>query len=203
MIYRRPEMKAILTFQGFTESIRTRTGTEDLYFNVIRKFASPEVTTYHPYPWTTNVKALAAQVARQNIRHVALVSFSHGQAAALDFAEEAYRYGVDTDLWLACDPVYRPKWLPRQSWAQIAAVRAMIPGSASIRVRTPIKRITGVRQNISLPKGHDVVPACEGVDVRPFQWLTYTHTLIDEAPAWHNLVREELESWVNRSSKKR
>jgi hypothetical protein len=196
-------MKAILTFQGFTESIRTRTGTEDLYFNVIRKFANPDVTTYHPYPWTANVKDLAAQVARQNIRHVALVSYSHGQSAALAFVKEAHRYGVDTDLWLACDPVYRPAWLPRQTWAQVGAFRALIPKSAQIRVRTPIKRIAGVRQDQTIPKGHDIAAEHPGTTLQPLKWLPYPHTLIDEAPAWHNLVGDELSAWLGLTDQNR
>ncbi len=192
-------MKAILTFQGFTESMRTRTGTEDLYFNVIRQFAGPDVTTYHPYPWTANVKELAAQVARQNIRHVALVSYSHGQAAALDFAAAAHKLGVQTDLWLACDPVYRPAWLPRQSWAQVAAFRALIPQSSKIRVKTKIRRIAGVRQEINIPQGHEVVPTHPFVAVAPFKVLPYVHAAIDEAPEWFDLVNTELKSWVERT----
>ena len=50
-------MKAILTFQGFTESEHARSGTEDLFFEVIRKFACDDVTTYHPRTWSFNETA--------------------------------------------------------------------------------------------------------------------------------------------------
>lgn len=190
-----PDMRAVLTFQGFTESIRTRTGTEDLYFNVIRKLSGEHVTTFQPVQWTVNAKQLAGQVARQNIRRVALVSYSHGQAAALDFAAEAYKLGVETDLWLACDPVYRPAWLPRLNLTQPLAFRALIPQSAKIAVRTPIKRIAGVRQKLNIPRGHDIVAKHPGIHVEPFKVLEYTHVTIDQAPEWFTLVDTKLKRW--------
>ena len=189
-------MNAVITFQGFTESNRQRTGTEDLYFKVIRKFAREDITTYQPQPWTAGVKTIAAQVARQGVRNVALVSYSHGQAAALDFAKVAYKLGICVDLWLACDPVFRPSWLPRWNWTQPLAFRALTK-SAKIKVPHNIRRVTGVRQNISWPFGHDLKPASPATTVEDLVSLPYSHTAIDQSPEWFRLVKNELEGWAN------
>jgi len=189
-------MKAIITFQGFTESDDNRTGTEDLYFNVIRRFAREDVTTYHPRAWTSNVKNLASQVARQGIRNVAVISYSHGQAAATDFARAAYKLGITIDLWLACDPVYRPSWLPRWNWTQPLAFRALTK-SARIAIPFNIRKVTGVRQDISWPFGHDLKPASPLTTVEDLVKLPYSHTAIDQATEWFQLVKTELQKWTN------
>jgi hypothetical protein len=189
-------MNAIVTFQGFTESARQRTGTEDLYFSTIRQFANATTTTYQPQPWTADVKTLAAQIARQGIRNVAVVTYSHGQAACVDFSKHLYRYGVSTDLWLACDPVYRPQWLPRWNLWQPLAFRALFK-SARIRVPQNIRRVVGVRQDISWPAGHDLSPASPATVIDDFVKLPYSHTAIDHAPEWFRLVKTELEEWTN------
>lgn len=189
-------MDVILTFQGFTESIRSRTGTEDLYFSVIRKFANQEVTTYQPQTWTANVKELAAQLARQRAGRVALVSYSHGQDAACDFAREAYSLGLKVDLWLACDPVFRPSWIARLNIFQPFAIRALTKG-AKIKVPENIRRVAGVRQKVSWPWGHDLIATSPNTKIDRFEFLPYTHTSIDSAEPWFQLVESELEAWTN------
>jgi hypothetical protein len=189
-------MKAIVTFQGFTESDRRRTGTEDLYFTIIRKFADEITTTYQPRTWTSNVSALAAQINRQDIRHVAIVSYSHGQAAAVQFAEACYDLGIRIDLWLACDPVYRPPWLPRWNWLQPLAFRALTP-SATIRVPANVRRVCGVRQVLTIPCGHGLRPDGPNTRINTFPVLPYSHTAIDSSPEWFHMVETELRQWTS------
>lgn len=189
-------MKAVLTFQGFRESEERRSGTEDLFFQVIRKFSCEDVTTYHPRDWTCDVKALAKQLARQGIRHVALVSYSHGQAAATAFARLAYPMGLDVHLWLACDPVYRPTWLPRWNVMQPLAFRALMT-EGRIQVPQAVRRVAWCRQRMNLPCGHDLVAenAATTMVQDPLK-LLYTHTAIDHAPEWYGLVKRELAGWL-------
>ena len=184
---------AIVTFTGFTESDASRTGTEDLYFDVIRKYAGDNVTTYQPREWTTNVKHLAYQINRQGIRSVAIVSYSHGQAAACDFARECYKLGIEVKLWLACDPVYRPSWLWRKNWTQPAAFRALFPKSAKITVPENIEKVMGVRQKVSIPSGHDL-KVSGSTKLIEFQFLPYSHVQIDGSPEWFELVKKELDT---------
>jgi len=195
-------MLAIIIFQGFTESDAQRTGTEDLYYNVIRKFAREDVTTYHPRRWTADVKNLASEISRQGIRNVVVISYSHGQSACVDFAKALKKLSdksspeVTIDLWLACDPVYRPSWLPRWNWIQPLAFRAL---TKSVRITVPqnIRRVTGVRQNISWPFGHDLKPSSPATVVEDLPFLNYCHTAIDQAPEWFSLVKNELNQWAN------
>jgi hypothetical protein len=190
------KMNAIVAFQGFTESDNSRTGTEDLFFRVIRCYASPTVTTYHPRTWTSNVKRIAAQLSRQGIRNVAMVSYSHGQAAATDFANACYTHGISVDLWLACDPVYRPTWLPRVNWLQPAAIRALCQ-SAIIKVPHNVMRVVSVRQELSIPKGHLLRSTSSNTRIEQSKVLRYTHTTIDQSPEWFTLVARELAHWVS------
>ena len=189
-------MRAIVTFQGFTESSEKRTGTEDLYWQVIRLFSRDTITTDWPRQWTANTKALASLLARQRIKSVAMISYSHGQAAACDFAEECYALGIDVDLWLACDPVYRPSWLPRINAAQPLAFRA-ITRFAKIKVPRNLKRVASVRQRVNRPHGHDLIATSpDTVIVHPVE-LKFTHTEIDSAGEWFALVDRELTTWAN------
>jgi len=189
-------MKAIVTFQGFTESSEKRTGTEDLYWQVIRLFSGSGITTDWPRQWTANTKDLASLLARQRIERVAMVSYSHGQAAACDFAEKCYALGIDVDLWLACDPVYRPSWLPRINAAQPLAFRA-ISRFAKIKVPRSVKRVASVRQRVNRPHGHDLIATSPDTVIAPPIDLRFTHTEIDHAGEWFALVKEELTIWAN------
>jgi hypothetical protein len=188
-------VKAIVSFQGFTESDAKRTGTEDLYFSVVRRFASEDITTYQPRTWTANVKALAYQLNRQGIRHAAMVSYSHGQAAACDFAHCCYKLGVSVDLWLACDPVYRPSWLPRKNIFQPLAFRAL-GKRAKISVPRNVRRVVSVRQEITRPQGHDLKVSGHNTYIQKPLVLPYGHTTIDHSPEWFNLVQSELSHWT-------
>lgn len=188
--------RAILPIQGFTESDDRRTGTEDLSFQIIEGFDSnPGVVTFRPIPWTEDMGDLARQLARQGIREVVLTSYSHGQSAVCDFARHAYELGITIPLWLACDPVYRPAWLPRWNILQGFSFRAL-GNSAKIKVPHNIRRVAGVRQKINRPAGHDLLPTGD-TKIEAFPFLAYTHQQIDQSPEWFQLVREELTHWAN------
>lgn len=181
-------MIPIITFQGFTESLDAPTGTDRLFWEVTSKYAGEyagkEVTVYHPREWTANVKSLAAQMHRLRPERIIVITYSHGQSAAIDFAKHLARYNLTISLWLACDPVARPTWLPRYNWLQPLAARALTPWG-KIKLPPNILRFAGVRQKISTPRGHDVEPTSSVIE---YQTLSYAHTVIDEAPEWHTLV---------------
>lgn len=190
-------MRAILLFTGFRESDSDRSGFEDGYFRHVRTLANKEITTYHPQDWTANVKHIADQLRRQGVRSVAVLSYSHGQAATTAFARYAYEIGLDVDLWLACDPVYRPTWLPRSNFTQPLAFRAMLK-KGRIKVPKGIRRAVYIRQERDRPCGHDLVAASPNQTVElAGVYHTYGHSEIDESPEWWNIVKDELERWVN------
>jgi len=188
-------MRAIITFQGFTESDAYRTGTENLYFQVTRMFSRGDILTTLPHPWTANVKTVAAQIARQGIRDVCVISYSHGQAAATDFIEECYKLGITVNLWLACDPVYRPGWLPRKNFFQPLSFQSL---TRRIKIKAPkgVSRISYVTQGVKWPFGHEIQPFDENTRTERLV-LHSPHTSIDEHPQWFELVEKELEGWAN------
>lgn len=188
---------AIVTFMGFKNTDRKRCGFEDGYFGHIANFGNDETLTFAPRTWKTNVKALADQLRRQGVRRVAMISYSHGQAAATAFARYAYEIGLDVDLWIACDPVYRPTWLPRATISQVLSFKALFK-KGKIKVPSNIKRTVYIRQEKNKPMGHKLVPThasqyveCKGI------LHTFGHTEIDESDDFWFLVEDELEKWTN------
>lgn len=181
---------------GFKNSDRNRCGFEDGHFEHVAKFSNGETLTYEPRTWKTNVKILADQLRRQRIHRVAMLSYSHGQAAATAFARYSYSIGLDVDLWVACDPVYRPTWLPRATISQVLAFRAMCK-TGRIKVPHNIKRTVYIRQEKDMPRGHTLVAThpdqhveCKGI------LHTYGHTEIDESDEFWDLVNQELKVWT-------
>jgi len=189
-------MKAIINYTGFRQSEKQRSGFEDGYWRHVRKFAGPNVTTLHPRDWNDNVETSAKMLARQGVREVAVLSYSHGQAAAVAFAKHAEKLGIEVGLWLACDPVYRPTWLPRWSGMQFLAFRAMLK-NGEIKVPENINRVVYIRQTKNRPNGHDLIATHPKQEiVLDTILLDYRHDQIDNAPEWWELVGREVENWV-------
>jgi len=189
--------QSIISFAGFKQTAKNRSGFEDGYFEHIAKYSNREILTFAPRTWKTGVKILADQLRRQGIQRVAMLSYSHGQAAATAFARYAFEIGLAVDLWIACDPVYRPTWLPRWTVSQIFAFKAL-KKKGKIKVPSNIKRTVYVRQTKNKPCGHTLVPthpdqhvSCEGII------HSLRHDQIDESDVYWNLVKSELEVWTN------
>jgi hypothetical protein len=188
---------AIVSFTGFRQSEAARSGFEDGYFRHIAPLQNSTTICYAPRTWTTNIKHLADQLKRQGVERVAMVSYSHGQAAATAFARYAYEIGIDVDLWLACDPVYRPTWLPRATWAQPLAFRALLK-TGKIKIPQWIMRTVYVRQEKDKPCGHELVPTAGHQRVELYGiYQTYGHCEIDESPEFWHMASDELKGWVN------
>lgn len=186
-------MIAVVTFQGFTESDQYPSGTEDLFFDVIREFSTKRVTTYHPRRWNSDIRALLDQLVRHRIHDVILVGYSWGAGyACMKFAQLAPERGIKIKLALLCDPVYRPLWLPAWMGANPLCVGA-VTKSAKIEVPRSVARVAWVRQKISIPSGHDLVSKYGTTRIEPGRFLEYSHTSIDSASQWFSLVRNELE----------
>jgi len=191
-------MNAIITFQGFLEDESRPSGTEDLWWSVVRPLSGPDCTTYHPRTWTAKTVPILEQLRRQHVARLALVSYSHGQSAALDLARRAPHYGLDIDLWLACDPVYRPTWLPRWNAFQPLSFRAMLPGGGKLHVPPSIRRVVWCRQRVDLPQSADLVAENhERTHIEPAVEIDLPHTAIDNSVRWFELAQRELWVWCN------
>lgn len=188
---------AINFFTGFQQSERKRSGLEDLCFKMIREDWFPNTYIYAPRTWTTNVQHLANQQARQGVKRAAVVSYSHGQAAAVAYAEYATSIGIKVDLWIACDPVSRNKRLPRWNFAQFLALSAL-KKKGKIKVPIQVRRGAYVRQEKDWPYGHDLVATNSHVQTAECMWIThsYGHSEIDESPEFWSVAREELTAWA-------
>jgi hypothetical protein len=189
-------MKAIVMFSGFQESEARQSGFEKGFFSTVRPFADEKTTVYHPRTWKTNVRNLLRQLYENGISQVAVITYSHGQAAGLDFARLAPHYGVTVELLLCCDPIYRPKWLPRWTLAQAVSFRSVI-GKPTIKVPPSVRKVHYVIQDLTLPAGHRMVaedPKQTAI-ATPIK-IGLPHVRIDESPTWWALVKMHLQTFV-------
>jgi pimeloyl-ACP methyl ester carboxylesterase len=186
-------MRGIVTFQGFTEDLSLNTGTERLFREVIRKHVSRDVTCLDPRPWDADTNAIVAYLARSGVSECAVVGYSYGGGyTSQKFAHACLKHGITIRVMLLCDPVYRPLWLPAWNILQPFAIRSLIPKSATINIPRSVENVFWVRQEISLPKAHELNSEWPQTKINLPQILPYGHTVIDESPEWFNLVREKL-----------
>lgn len=186
-------MLAILPFQGFTETLAEPSGTEDLHRYTLRGFASKSVQVLTPMPWNIDAEGLCAYLRRNHFTKAIVVAYSWGAGyAAQKFARACRQMGIDIPVMCLCDPVYRPLWIPAWMGPSPFAIRAMIPGAAKIEIPASVRRVVWVRQRLDLPRGHDLVAASPRTIIEPPRVLPFSHTVIDEAPEWSNLVRSTI-----------
>jgi len=188
--------QTVIIYTGFQQSDGRRSGFEDGFFEHIAPLQDSNTLVFAPRTWKDDVKEHLNQLRRQGVERIALVTYSHGQVAATTAAKYAYEIGIEVDLWLACDPVYRPTWLPRSTWAQVFAFRAMFK-TGKIKIPFNIKRTVYIRQEKDMPRGHTLVPEDDNQVVELAGILhTRGHCEIDEAPKWWELTKKELKGWV-------
>lgn len=184
-------MKWIIPLMGFRESALQRTGMEQLWAE-LRKFASPECTVLSPWEWRDNMRSLAAFVSRNSpgtMPRLFVFAYSWGGGYAFPrLARECERLGLTIETACLCDPVYRsrllPTWLPLNPMSLTRGRRIRVPASVEV--------VYWVRQTLSLPAGHEVVPEDPtATDVVSPTVVEATHTTIDSSRQWRELVLRE------------
>jgi hypothetical protein len=191
-------MRAIATHQGYTEGLEHSSGTERLFREVVRKFASPEMLCLDPRQWDSDPKSVVGYLARSKVTEVASIGYSYGGGyAAQRFARECMKQGITIKLMLLCDPVYRPLWLPPWHILQPFAIRSLMPKAATIDIPRSVEEVHWARQRLSLPMAHDLRNEWSQTVIHPPQVLPYGHTAIDESPEWFRLVREKLTKFAS------
>lgn len=179
---------ALVTFQGFTEDLGSSSGTERLWQR-LRGHATSEVLVTPPAAWDARTDRAAAFLQRQQVERVVIIGYSWGAGyASQRFAKECGERGIAVPLMLLCDPVYRPLWLPPLLPLLPLAFRALVPGSASIKIPRNVRRVAWVRQNRSLPMGHPLDADPHATVVESAELLPFSHTAIDECQPWHDLA---------------
>jgi len=188
--------KAIVSFTGYLQSPAKQCDFEDWYFRLVSRFNDEDTLTFAPRTWDSPVKDLANQLFRQGVKRVAVLSYSHGQAATVAFAKYAEEIGLLVDLWVSCDGVARARFLPRKKWAQPFSIRSLFK-SVSIKVPAHITRTVYIRQEKNWPYGHELIASngeqtveCAGV------YHSVTHQEIDGLIDFWSLVKTELTEWV-------
>jgi pimeloyl-ACP methyl ester carboxylesterase len=188
---------AIIPIMGFTQARETETGFERMWDRVLRKYSDPDkCTVYQPETWKMNVKRRLEQLRRLGIKHIFLVAYSHGQAAAMEIAEKSWEYGIETVDMALLDPVGRNPMLPRWTWAQGLSARSMSPWM-SIKIPDTVSRVVWARQYNNLPRAHDLKWDSSYTYVQPALVLNCTHSSIQWHPDWFNLVDNEVNRWLN------
>lgn len=187
---------AIISYQGYTESRRTKTDTERLYTNLIRSYSCPAIHTRFPEDWTANVKEIVDQLERNGLKNLFITFFSHGQAAAMATASYAVSLGIKVSI-CGCDPVYRPTWLPRATIFQPFAFRALMK-TGTIKVPKGVDRCSYIRQQINRPMGHTLIASDNHTEIECLSVLPYIHTDIDGSKEWFGIVEREIDRWITK-----
>lgn len=182
----------IITISGYRETRRNSTGMEAL--QVLIKFLFGECSSvFDLRSWDADWLGLARMIQRRGHDEVIIVGYSWGFGyAAVKLAKELEKLGISVRLMISCDGVYRPTWLPTFLPANILAVRALLPGSAKIRVPRNVRRVAGVRQRVDSPCGHDIVGVSEATRVERLVELPWPHGKIDESAEFETLVIREI-----------
>jgi len=191
--------RAIYMYQGFLEGTEN-TGSERAHREVVRNYVGPHLMTPLPYEWTADAKAHAAQARRYGIEEVMILAFSHGNHAARIFAQEFVNLGGRVHAMGFCDPIYRPRWAPRKTSFQWLSLRAWRRFRRTVSIKLPpiAMRVFGVRQQIDkLLRGHEIETTDPRTQLTEIRTLPYTHTVIDGAPEWHDMIDAEIKNWLN------
>lgn len=192
-------MKWLVPLMGFRESAYRRTGMERLWAD-LRQFASPSCTVLAPWEWRDNMRSLARFICRNSPGSLpSLFVFAYSWGAGYAFprlARECEDLGIQIEVACLCDPVYRsgllPPWLPLNPLSLTCAPMIEIPSS--------VREVFWVRQNTTLPAGHEIFPADpDSTYVAPPLVLVQTHTTIDDAHDWHEMVKRKAAAFVARS----
>lgn len=190
-------MRAIATFNGFTESLSQSTGTERLFREVVRKFIAPDLFCLDPRQWDADTDAMVGYLSRSGVTECAVVGYSYGGGyTSQKFAKACLERGITIRLMLLCDPVYRPTWLPPWGLLQPFAIRSLMPKAAHIDIPRSVAEVYWVRQRLSLPQAHDLRREWTCTEIHEPLVLPYGHTAIDESPEWFDLVRQRLGEFV-------
>lgn len=181
-------MTAIIMIRGFTEDDSESTGTEDVFFDIVRKFANDDVTTFHPLNWNHDFDSMVRILDRYCIDKLILIGYSWGAGyGCVKLAKKLRKTKVNIISCLMCDPVYRPSWIP--AWMGILPFLQSLNTSRRIKIPTNIKKTRWVRQFLSIPRGHDL----DGFNISRAKVLQYSHAAIDSSPEWRAMVKDELE----------
>lgn len=189
-------MTRIYTIGGFTETARDSTGLEECHRRHVAPYDDDPAIDVQPVrEWKSDWKGIAARAHRDGIGSVVVVAYSWGAGwGAMRLARELQRQRITVELMLLCDPVFRPLWLPSWGFANLLGFRALIPGSATIKVPDNVERLVGLRQTNKRPCGHPLL--WHGKTVHLPKVSSATHTSIDSSPAWFDLVERELLAWL-------
>lgn len=189
-------MNWIVPLMGFTESVSRRTGMESLW-SELRLMASPSTTVLMPWEWRDDMRSLAEFIARNSIGRaprVMVVAYSWGAGYAFPrFARACGERGIEIDAACLCDPVYRSRWLPW--WIPLNPMSLM--RGAKIGIPGNVRRVAWVRQEISVPSGHELVAENpEATEILPARLVLSSHEHIDESQAFRVLALAEAKTFV-------
>lgn len=191
-----PFKPAIICVSGFLQDEGEIFGTYAIKKELKRMY-SPEIAVYDVKPWNYNMKEFARLLKNDGITHVIGIGYSWGGGYGLpNLCDQLVKHGIEIELVLLCDAVYRPKWLPAWGVANLFGFRAIVPNSASIKYPKEVKKLAGIRQVNDFPRGHPVKIG-DGEPVKlPVvfgrEGYEMNHCSIDESREWDDLVFSEV-----------
>lgn len=124
---------------------------------------------------------------------VMLAGYSWGGASAFRFAERLQQRGIDVELVITSDAVYR-SWFP--SWS-VKLARTVL-GEPKIYCPTNVQCVIPFRQRVDpIVRGHEIVGHDLATLIGATHWIEEKHTLMDDAPVYQRRVREGVKSFLS------
>lgn len=186
--------KWIITISGFTQDLEKETGIE-LLWKDLRRYSCHNSCVTLPLVWNSDWEAVAKFIRRNSSENptIFIVAYSWGCGQGfVQLSRYLSKFGFKVKHAVLCDPVYKPKlWV--LSWVALTNFK-------KVKVYSNVERVTWFKQTKNLPKGHELKIMGENTVVDDPVFLDYTHQEIDNAPEFHDKVKELMEYYFGGST---
>ena len=181
--------KVWVPVMGFTQTALRQTGMETLWCR-LRELSSQATWVFSPQPWSTDARAIAAQVDRIAAPDAQIYVMPYSWGAGqffIDFANALAALKRPIHHAVICDGVYRsrllPHWLPANPLSMTRLPKLKVPAN--------VREVTWFFQRQNRPAGHEPV----AVDplwtlIHPGRELKLRHEQMDDCPEFHRAVLE-------------
>ena len=172
----------IILISGFTEDLRSVTGTEKLW-SKLRGQSAPQTCVQHRL-WKDDWEGFASMIFRNSVEAPRIVVGAYSWGGGWGFTQLAANLG-SCGLKIAhavlADPVYRSP-LHVMKWRSLINRGPLAP---KIRIAENVEKVTWLRQKQNKPQGHELVWNATTTEVEGPAVLHMDHGYVDDAPAYH------------------
>lgn len=180
----------VILEMGFLQKQGRMNGMVKLFLKVLatlqRDYPQARVEI-HPWGVEPDDRAeFILQAKKRNTKlRIVIIGFSYGGYTAKLIADRLKDRGIEVDLVIMLDAVYR-------HWYALGWWRAFWPWS-TIRICDSVRRVIQYRQKNSLPRGHRIVAEDpRKTKIGEIRWVNATHIFVDDQQYIHDECLSEI-----------